>query len=234
MARYRKDRSALDWFEDRYISALRARMGMETFLHAEMNVIEELVLKEEDRIKSETAKIQKATEIRVKTRTIADKVIEENRERILKYPRLTIHAEASEDVERLYGALGVVEREFWSDLEHTMRRAYTSIVLSPRARLEQQILRLCSANGKELPPRLNRYNAMFTRFPRNYNEIDKEAKNCILEAAFFLADLGDTLKEIDKVEMLPITERQKVATVMEYVHNVLNDFRLKDFKNLPR
>ena len=233
MKTYQKDRFALDSFEDRYISAMRARMGLELFLHAEMNTIEELVQKEENRIRSEQAKQQHKVETKVREKSIADRVLEENRLRIAKYPRLTIHEEASEDLERLFGAIGVVDRQFWADLERIMRSAYTSLIMSPRGRLEEQLLKLC-ASSDNLPPRLSRYSSLFNWFPRNYPEIDKEANKCILDAAFFLYDLEDTLKEIDSAEHLSTAERQKVVTIREYVHNVISDFRLKEFRHLQR
>ena len=40
MVQFEKERSALDAFEERYIQAMRARLELALFLHAEMTVIE--------------------------------------------------------------------------------------------------------------------------------------------------------------------------------------------------
>jgi hypothetical protein len=233
MVTYQKDRSALDSFEDRYISVLRARMSLELFLHAEMTAVEEIIQKEEERVRAEAEKKRTVVRNRVERQSIADRVMEENRQRILKYPRLAIHEDASEEVERLFGALGTIEREFWSDLQRLMRSHYTSLILSPRARIEEQLQKLCGP-GASIPPRLGRYQSMFSWFPRKFTEIEKEAKKCMLEAAFFLHDLSDTLKDIASADDLSESNRRKVATMWDYVHNVLNDFRLKEFRNVQR
>ena len=43
MVQFLKGRTALDSFEDRYIQAMRARLDLALFLHAEMTVVEELI-----------------------------------------------------------------------------------------------------------------------------------------------------------------------------------------------
>ncbi len=234
MVMYQKDRHALDSFEERYIGALRARMELALFLHAEMNVVEELIKTEGERRRKDAERIETAKKSQARRQSIAERVMEENRRRIANYPRIEIHPDASEEIERLFGALGAIEREFWPDLERLIRRTYTSAMISPRARLEEQLMRLCSSSSGELPSRTSRYRSMFDRFPRNYTEIDKEEKKCILDAAFFLHDLSDTIKEAGESDVLSANDRQQVDAMAEYVHNVITDFRLKDFKHLQR
>ncbi len=234
MVTYEMPREALDFFEDRYISAMRARMGLETFLHAEVAAVEALIRKEQGKIDSEKNREETAIQEQVKRQSIAERVLAENLERIAKYPRVLIHEEASEDVERLFGALGTVEREFWTDLERLFKKAYTSMMMSPRGRLEEQLRKLCEVGPDGIPPRLSRYQSLLGWFPRNYGDIDKESKKCLVDAAFFLHDLIETLKEVEASEELSIPERQKVEVMKQYVHNVLDDFRLREFKNLRR
>ena len=57
MLNFQKDREALDSFEDRYISAMRARMGLDLFLHAERTVVEELIQKEEKKTRDESERL---------------------------------------------------------------------------------------------------------------------------------------------------------------------------------
>jgi hypothetical protein len=234
MVRYQKPRNALNDFEERYISVLRVRMDLALFLHAEKEAVEQLIDKEEQRIKSEAESVEKKNLEHKKEQDFADRVIAENMNRIQKYPRLSVHDEASEEVERLFGTLATIDKDFWPVLEVLIRKTYVSILISPRQRLEERLLALCGTGRTELPPRLSRYRSLFDWFPRNYLEIDKESKKCILDGAFFLHDFHDTLKEIRASEGLSVAERVSVEKMIEYVHIVIQDFRLKDFKSTRR
>ena len=65
-------------------------------------------------------------------------------------------------------------------------------------------------------------------------EIEKEGKKCLLDAAFFLHDLADVLTEMKKSENLSSKEAENLNSLLDYVNNLLADFRLKDFKKIPR
>jgi hypothetical protein len=145
-----------------------------------------------------------------------------------------IHPEASEEIERLFACLNTLEREFWPDVEKYMRSAYTSSVLSPRMRLEAKIIALCRPTAGGLPPRLSRYRSLFDYVPRNFREIENEGKKCLLDAAFFLHDLSDVLTEMKKSGNLQNFEADNIEKLSSYVHTLLDDFRLKDFKNTKR
>ncbi len=73
------------------------------------------------------------------------------------------------------------------------------------------------------------------RFPRNYAAVEREEKEYILEAAFFLNDLLVVLERVKKVytEMRP-EEKRALDDTMAYVWGVITDFRLKDFKRKKR
>ena len=234
MVQFVKDRSALDSFEVRYIQAMRARLDLALFLHAEMTVVEELIKNEQDHINAEQQKTLRIKQEREQSQNLADRVLEENRRRIAKYPPMQIHPEASDEIERLFGCLNTFEREFWPDVEKYMRSAYTTSVLSPRMRLEEKIIALCRPAAAGLPPRLSRYRTLFDWVPRNALEIEKEGKKCILDAAFFLHDLVDVMSEMKKSGNLQGFERENVDKLLGYVHTLLDDFRLKDFKTTSR
>jgi len=234
MVQFVKDRSALDSFEVRYIQAMRARLDLALFLHAEMTVVEELIKNEQDHINAEQQKTLRIKQEREQSQNLADRVLEENRRRIAKYPPMPIHPEASDEIERLFGCLNTFEREFWPDVEKYMRSAYTTSVLSPRMRLEEKIIALCRPAAAGLPPRLSRYRTLFDWVPRNSLEIEKEGKKCILDAAFFLHDLVDVMSEMKKSGNLQGFELENVDKLLGYVHTLLDDFRLKDFKTTSR
>jgi hypothetical protein len=234
MVQFQKERSALDAFEERYIQAMRARLELALFLHAEMTVIEELIKNEQDQINAEQEKSFRQKKQKEQSQSLADRVLEENRRRIAKYPPMPIHDDASEEIERLFGCLNTFEREFWPDVEKYMRAAYTSSVLSPRMRLEEKIIALCRPTAGGFPPRLSRYRTLFDWVPRNSLEIEKEGKKCLLDVAFFLHDMSDVIMEMKKSGNLQSFELENVDKLLGYVHTVLDDFRLKDFKIIPR
>jgi len=234
MVQFMKDRSALESFEDRYIEAMRARLDLALFLHVEMTVVEELIKNEQGRITAEQEKTLREKKRQEDNKSFADRILEEHKRRIAKYPPLHINPDASEEVERLFNCLNTLDREYWPDIEKYMRSAYTTSVLSPRMRLERAILALCRPSADGLPPRLARYRSLFDWVPRNGLEIDKEEKKCLLEAAFFLHDITDVLNEMKKSGNLSEQEQRNVDSVHAYVHTLLEDFRLKDLKPKPR
>src|SRR5512142_2133794 len=72
-------------FEDRYLQALRARVDISAFLLAELSAGGEM-------------------EGREPRQGFADRVLEEQRARILKYPLVDFHPDVREEVRRLVGA----------------------------------------------------------------------------------------------------------------------------------
>jgi hypothetical protein len=232
--KYLKGRHTLDTFEDRYIEAMRARLDMAIFLHAEMTAIEDLIKAEQQRIEKEQQRAEQVKKHQTESLSFADKIIAEHRERIAKYPPIQIHAEASDELERLYGCLSTIEREIWPGVEKLMRAAYTSIVTSPRARLEERIITLSRPVDGNLSPRLSRYQILLSRIPASVREIEKEEKSCLLDAAFFLHDLSEVLDEMKKSPNLDGGDKEDVDKMLGYVHNLIDDFRLKDLRTLPR
>ncbi len=229
-----KDRSALDSFEGRYIEAMRARMDLTLFLHAEKTVAEELIKKEQDRLNAEQQKAVQEKKQKQESKSFADKILAEHEQKISKYPPFPVHPEASKELERLYGCLQTFEREYWPEIEKHMRSAYTTSMLSPRMRLEERVIALCRPAAGGIPPRLARYKSLFDWVPRDGREIEKEGKKCLVDAAYFLHDLADALSEMKESGNLSAKEAENVDSLLEYVNNLIADFRLKDFKKIPR
>ena len=209
-------------------------MDLALFLHAEQNVVEQLITQEDERIVKEQQRQQAQSKEKVEKLSATDKIIEELKQRIGKYPKLFINNDASNEVSRLFGALGVIDREFWADLEKYLRKTYASLYSNPRGRIEEKILQLCRPGTDNVPSRLIRYAHLFSRFPRNYLEIEKEEKRSILDSAFFLFDLQDVLKAVRSGETLSVSEIMFVEKIEAYVGEIIQDFRLKEFKSLNR
>jgi hypothetical protein len=101
--------------------------------------------------------------------------------------------------------------------------------------LDSQLRYLASRDGQETPQNLSRLVVQLRKFPRNYQAIDREEKDFILEAAFFLNDLMMILERVKRVYTdLPADRRQVVEDSLAHVWGIISDFRLKDLKRKRR
>jgi hypothetical protein len=82
-----------------------------------------------------------------------------------------------------------------------------------------------------ISPRLTRYFALLSRFPRDYNAIEREEKSFIIDTALLLHDLKTILSGVilNKSSLIP-DEEKKLTTFLNYIDGILEDFRMKDLK----
>ena len=229
ISKYFRPRSLREAFENRYIKALRAKTDVSSFLIAEISAIEELIAREEQRVMAGPVRPD------VEKESFADRVLEENRKRIVKYPDIRFDADAGEEVRRLVGALTGLERERWHDLGAALQDTMYAPSSSEMLGLDSQLRYLSSSVRDEIPPSLSRLVVHLRKFPRNYPAIEREEKDYILEAAFFLNDLYMVLQRITRVYTeMPTEAKTAIAETMTFVWGVISDFRLKDFKRRRR
>jgi hypothetical protein len=230
ISKFFKHKSLREAFEGRYIKALRAGIDISSFLIAEISAIEELIKREEKRV---MAALPRAGE--EKAPSFADKVLEENRKRIEKYPDVRFHNDAGEEVRRLVGALSGLEKDHWLDLTYALRNTMYAMSSPEMLALDSQLRFLASTNREKTPQFLARLVTQLGRFPRTYAAIDKEEKGYILEAGFFLNDLFTVLERVQRVyTKMGAQEKQVLHEKMGIVANIISDFRLKDFKRRRR
>jgi len=227
IARYFKSRSLREAFEDRYIRALRsAAVDISSFLMAEISAIEELIDREEKRVASEPVKPSAE-----RPQSFADRVLEENRKRIAKYPDIMFDEGAGEETRRLLGALTGLLRDRWASLGEALHNTMYAMSSSEMLNLDSQLRYLASAQKDEPPQFLLRLIAQLKKFPRNYLAIERDEKEYILEAAFFLNELFTVLERVKRVYTEMAAEAKAVVEDnLQYVWTVIGDFRLKDFK----
>ncbi len=214
-------------FEKRYVDALKAGVDISTFLLAEISAIEELVKREESKVMEKTpARPAPAGQ------PFVDQILEENRRRIAKYPDLPVHPDAREEVRKLYGALHRLEQEYWPPLYSILRTISSSLNTKITIALETQLHTLGGNSRGGVPARLERYLANLTRFPRDYALLEKEEKDYILESAFFLHELDEMLESATQKHgpVLHDAERKQLTKTLDYIRDVIADFRLKDLK----
>ena len=194
ISKYFKPKSLRAAFEARYIRALRAKVDVSSFLLAEISAIQELIGREEQRIS--LGPVRPAAE---KEQSFAEKVLDENRARIAKYRDVPFHPDAGEEVRRLAGALFELGGEGWQDLGLALQDTMYAMSSSEMLTLDSQLRYLASPDGQETPHSLGRLVVQLRKFPRNYQTIDREEKDYILEAAFFLHDLFVVLERVKRV-----------------------------------
>lgn len=227
--KYFKSSSLRKAFEGRYLKALQSKVDVSSFLLAEISAIQELIAREEEKIR--IGPVQPPE----KQPSFADRVLEENRARISGYPDIAFHADAGEEVRRLVGALTDLSRDRWQDLGSALVDTMYAMSSSEMLALDSQLRSLSSSSGEEAPQALNRLVAELRRFPRSYSSIDREEKDYILGAAFFLHDLTVVLKRVMQVYTeISAAKRKVVEDTVAHVGVIISDFRLKDLKRKRR
>jgi hypothetical protein len=230
VAKYYKPKSLREAYEERYIRALRSGVDISSFLIAEISVIEELTKKEEEKIALGPGRSGGEKE-----QSFADKVLEENRRRIAKYPEHPVPKDASEEVRRLLGALKDLEREHWPDVRAALKNTAYSTNSPEMLTLDSQLRFLATSDREEVPQFLYRLAAELRKFPRNYASIEREEKEYVLESAFFLNDLFMILERVRRV-YTDLSEEEKLLlnASLAHVWGVISDFRMKSLKRKKR
>ena len=233
IVRFMKSKKLRNDFEDRYLSALKSRMDMSLFLHAELTTIVELQRKEEERISREHNRAADiaAKRKQQKTGSFADQIINNNREKIAKYPEKPVHPDASLEIQKLFGVMSEFEQKYWPDIERSMRKVAPSAFSGPRVALERRIFDLWSDIKEGVSPRLAAYVALFNRFPRNVRDIEREEQRFLVDSGYLLNDIYLEIGIIRTHDVLRVDERNYLEKMYEYVHTVIDDFRLNDFKS---
>ncbi|MFP4267980.1 MAG: hypothetical protein ACLFQW_08320 [Spirochaetaceae bacterium] len=234
MVRYVKNRKERDAFEDRYLEARKARVHLDRFIIEELKWIKHLEGQAEAARREERRNSREngggGEEKDSNKKSFADKVLEELRTRIDKYPFVGLGAEEVYDVDKLYGALGVFERNYWPQVDKIYRRVYPTRYSGPRIIIENQLFDLTEPAAGRFPPRLQNLIALLGRFPRNYRDIEWESKQCILTASFFLHTTADELATLKEEDIITKAQRETVEKAYNFVHTVIVDFRLTDLK----
>jgi hypothetical protein len=230
ISKFYKPKALREAFEARYIRALRAHVDTSSFLLAEISAIEELTKREEERIALGPARPAPEREP-----GFADKILEDNRRRIAKYPDAPFHKDAGEEVQKLLGALAHLEREHWGELVTALRDTAYSMNSSEMLNLDSQLHYLASTAREEIPQFLIPLASQLRKFPRNYAAIEREEKEYILQSAFFLNDLFATLERAKRLYTdMGDEEKLLLASALTYIWGIISDFRLKDFKRKRR
>jgi hypothetical protein len=210
---------------------------MAAFVAAEIELFSSLTRRADERQRVENERAHSRQQFRRQRRNgepappdFADGVIEELKQRVTKYTPIGIGHDELWELDHLYGALKAIEREHWPRVERIYRRLYPSRFSGPRLVLENRLNELVEARADEFPKRLYPIRELLERFPRTLRQIEWESKRCILQAAFYLHSLDDELARLIEDSYLGAEDKKTVERVREFVHTVIEDFRLQDLK----
>ncbi|MBN2441710.1 MAG: hypothetical protein JXJ04_10190 [Spirochaetales bacterium] len=214
-------------FEERYRNCLKKGFDVSSFLLAEISAIEELIKKAEDKISMSPPPVK----TNVAKEDFADKIIAQNLEKIQRYPKLIVHKDASEEIKRLAGGLNKIYEVHIPEIHGIFRQIEANPNIKYMEMYESRLRALAYVGKGMTPSHLSRYFAYLNRFPRDYRSIDWEEKQYILESAFLLHDMYNTLAHIlAETPKLSSDLREKLTHIIEYIKNMIEDFRLKDLK----
>lgn len=232
---YMKPKVIKDSFEDRYISALRARVEMSNFIYTEILVVSRLIKEEKEKLQQSQIKSYKRLQA-AKTlndnqhMSVADRIFDENRDKIRKYQGIGLDDPDAFEINKLYGALKFFEVSHWPVIEKILRRIYPSRYSGPRMSMENRLFEITITGPDGFPPGLIKLRTMLSRSPREYVSLQKESQRCMLNVSFLLHDLSDELPFFLEDGVLIEDEQKAVEETIDYVHTVLDDFRLMDLK----
>ena len=249
---FKKPRSLAESFEDRYINCLKSRMDVTVFLLAEIEAVEEIIKKEEDKKALEE---KEKTVKKTQNTTIADKIFEENRKKIIKYSKVELSSESDEEIERLIGGV----REFLNNYLPAISYIYKDRRQTQDGDQLNNYYQtfIAKYDYKDVPPIARKYIAALANKPRDLKKTDYEHRLLVQETAFLLNDVLDTLETIMMKEEIPFPERKIIITnnvskknnenwfyeyfnglthkegfkkVYGFLRDLVLDFRIKDIK----
>jgi len=232
---YMKPQIIKDSFEDRYIGALRARVDLGNFIYSEILLVSNLIKHEKEKLQQIELDKQKQlhslkNQKENKNKSIADRVVEANRDRIRKYQGIGLDDSDAFEINRLYGAVKFFEQSYWPFIEKILRRIYPSRYSGPRMGMENRLFEITITGTDGFPPGLIKLRTILNRKPREYSSLERETQRCILDVSFLLHDISDELPGFKEEGLLRDGEQKVLDETIVYVHNVLEDFRLMDLK----
>ncbi len=228
---YMKSPLVREDFESRYLQALRDRMEMSLFLHTEFTVVEELLRREEKkRLQNLEAPANKSKQEKNRKLDFADKIIEQHRKQIEKYPEIELPGPETYEIRKLFGMLKEFDRDYWPVVTSALRDFPHLFSYGLRSRLENEENELALVRGDGVPPILHRYTILCSMSPKDWKAIELEHNKCVLAAALFLHKGKRVCEKMLETGNVEEEKKKGVEKILDFLHSVIKDFRLKDLK----
>lgn len=215
-------------FEYRYRNACIESRDIEIFLKEEIVVVKSLFAHQNDLRKEKMAaeEKQRLNDARKSQPDFADRVLEKLKKKMLVYPPLKIHQEASYEIEHLYGAINQFEKRYWPQIDRFIQENRNWALRGEKRDFNNELWRFTPSGEDGIPVILEKYCLLLNSQAATLKEISFEAQQCMKEAAFLLNDILWSCKEIASKGI----DNSYIEKSLNFVQNVINDFRIKDLK----
>jgi len=215
----------LEAFNDRVRHAESMGRDPEKFLGEELKTYKELENKTIEKKRIEST-ISETKHRRLAGESFADKILNEYKKRIEHYPSVHIHEHADPEVCKLYGAMHLLDRLHWGFLTSYLKRVYPRAGQLDRTNIEQRFWRLVSTREGRIPEELESYRRALTAPTISQKDRIREGREAIKMVAFYLHDL---LEIYERAAAL-VAPRMEVRNAINFVYEVISDFRIGDLK----
>jgi hypothetical protein len=216
-------------FEWRYKNAQIESMDMERFLREEIAAVQSIFIHQKKKDKEKSAEVE-----RERIRTLkkgqpdfADKVLEKLKNKIIAYPSLNFHKDASYEIIHLYGAIREFENQHWPPLDNFISENKSWALRGEKKDFNNEIWRFIPSGENGIPVVLERYFLMLNSTDTTLKDISREAQECMKRAAFLLNDILWSCNHIIKKGI----DSTNIEKNLNFVQNIIDDFRIKDLKN---
>ncbi|MCP4160840.1 MAG: hypothetical protein GY760_12270 [Deltaproteobacteria bacterium] len=225
---YQKSTSLKNAFERRCSEAIFISTDMERFLGEEIAAVKSLFDYQEKLLKERVEEQEKLRikEIRKSQPDFADRILKKLKEKMIAYPPLKIHNDASYEIIHLYGAINNFDRLYWPKLDHFISDNQSWGFREDKKDFNNEIWRFVPSGPNRVPPVLEHYCLLLNSKKPKLREISTEAQQCIKRAAFLLNGIVDSCNSIIKTGI----DGGLIKKDLEYIQNIILDFRIKDFK----
>jgi hypothetical protein len=227
-----------DGFEERYNEIKKYGVDPARFLTDEIKSLKEIEQKEKEKINNAAKSIKpepdKDKNKETDKKDFADKVMEDILKKIEKYPTFFIHDQANKEIEKLFGTLIDFDKTMWKKYEDIAKKYRVNKYDISYVRLEKMLNNFIRVFSGDVTVRLVQYKNILTSPFSRTNNIDKEEKLCILECAFLIKMLIDTINGLANYPDILKEEKDKLLTLVKYLDTIVDDFRLKDLISLGK
>lgn len=226
---YHKPATLKEAFERRYKNAQIESMDMTRFLSEEIAAVQSIFTHQDKMDKERKAETEQVRlkEMRKGQPDFADRVLEKLKNKMLAYPSLNFHKEASYEITHLYGAMREFEKCHWPPLDRFIRDNGSWALRGEKKDFNTELWRFVPSGDGSVPLILERYFLMLNATDVPLKEISIEAQQCIKQAAFLLNDIIWSCNQIIRKGI----DGSNIEKNLKFVQNIIDDFRIKDLKD---
>ncbi|RLW69440.1 MAG: hypothetical protein B6D68_02030 [spirochete symbiont of Stewartia floridana] len=217
--------SLLKSFTSRLNSTKDGGRDIAVFLEEELQEyrnIEQMIQHKENVIQTQEKMLRRVHD----GETSADKILQDNRQRIAEYPELRFRPNTDLEIAKLYGAMHYFDSHHWDELESFFRRAFPQPGQIDRMSIEQRFWRFVSTSHDREPNALERYIRVLDTATASKAERHRELREAIKLLAFFLHDIIEVFERAKTVQ----TPSHQVNEAIDYIRNIIKNFRLQSLK----